>query len=163
MLVDDLQPQLKFSRIKGTSDSAKIPRSLVKADAAVIDIALELGMVPGIEGLRPELNAAASLRAQDKILQKGKVPVVAARATQRIKSQISICSRGRRRKYRWIKPFGRRLGIRNRSVYVWPVALLGGGAGVGDDARHRAAAHPQIDWRSRFHRNDSRQRPSSHR
>ena len=92
MLVDNLQSQLEFSRIKGRRHGAKVARSLVKADAAVIDIALELGMVPGVEGLRAEFDAAAALRAKNEVLQQRQVPVVAARTPQRIEPKIPACS-----------------------------------------------------------------------
>src|SRR5579862_398787 len=163
MLVDNLQSQLEFSRIKSGRHRAEVARPLVKADASIVDVALELRMVPGVEGLRPEFNSAAALRAEYEVFQKRQVPVVAARTAQRIKPKIPPRAGSRGRKHRRVKPFGRRLRIRNRSVYIWPITLLSGRASIWNDAGHRAAAHPQIDRRSRFHGNDSRQCPSSHR
>jgi hypothetical protein len=78
-LVDQLETELEFSRIEGPRNRAKVAGSHVQADATVIGITLELRMVPSVEGIRAELDAAASLFTDDKVLEERQVPVVAAR------------------------------------------------------------------------------------
>ena len=69
-LVDQLQSKLEFSRIKGASDGTKVARALVEADTAVVVITLELRVVPGVEGVRAELDAAAPFLANDEALEE---------------------------------------------------------------------------------------------
>src|ERR1700678_278366 len=163
MLEDYLQSELEFSRIESVGDGAKIACTLIDADASVVDVALELRVVPGVEGLRTELDAAATLRTDYEVLQQSQVPIVTPRATQRIEAQVPVSSGRRSGEGRGIEPLARILRVADRSGYVRTITLLSRSAIVRDDTGNGAAAYSKVEWRSRFHGHDSRQRPSSHR
>ena len=67
---------LKLARIKRTSNGSEVAGTLVHADAAIVGIALELGMVPRIECLHTELESTATRFADYEIPEQRQVPVV---------------------------------------------------------------------------------------
>ena len=76
LLEEQLRSKLKLARIKRRSNCSEVAGSLVHADAAVVGIALELGMVPCVEGLDAELETTATRFADYEILEQRQVPVV---------------------------------------------------------------------------------------
>ena len=82
----------------------------VQADAAVILVAIELGVVKGVEGVCTELQLESL--CEGKGLKERKIPVLAARTTECIKSLVAVAvlscsadSAGRFRERRRIEPF----------------------------------------------------------
>ena len=69
-LEKQLQSELKFPRVKCRSDSAEVTGALVQANASVVVIALELSVVPGVEGLDAKLDPAAAFLADHEILEE---------------------------------------------------------------------------------------------
>ena len=85
-LVDHFQPELECARIKGTGHVSEIARTETSADALTrtgssLTGSSKLRMVPGVEALRAEFNAAAARFAQDELLKQGEIPVVTAGTT----------------------------------------------------------------------------------
>ena len=85
-LVDQLDPELEFSRVERGGDGTKVAGSFVDADAAVVDIALELCVIPGVEALRAELDTAAARFADEKTLEEREVPIVTAGTAQPVEA-----------------------------------------------------------------------------
>lgn len=69
-LKDDLHSELELSRVESGSDGAEVAGAFAGADAAVVDITLELRVIPGIECVCPELDAAATRFANHEALEK---------------------------------------------------------------------------------------------
>src|SRR5580698_7556176 len=149
-LEEQLQSELKFPRVKCRSDSAEVTGALVHADTSVVGVALELSMVPGVEGLKAKLDAAATGFADDEILEERQIPVVATRTAQRVEPQIpiAICARATR-SARWtrkncrIEPLVDGLRVRDAPRHVRPVSRKTAGKQV----RDVAAAHAKVDGR----------------
>src|SRR5215469_8880603 len=68
LLEKQLRSKLKLARIKRISDCSEVAGPLVHADAAIVGIALELGMVPCVEGLDAELEMTARASLMTKFL-----------------------------------------------------------------------------------------------
>jgi len=69
-LVDQLQAELKFSRVESCRYRAEVAGAKVGADAAIVIVTLELGVVPGVEGFDAELDTAPALLAEYKTLKE---------------------------------------------------------------------------------------------
>ena len=59
-LVVQLEAELKRPRVKGIGDRAEVAGTEVRADAASLAVAAELGVIPGVEALRTELQSRAA-------------------------------------------------------------------------------------------------------
>ena len=62
-LVDQLQSELKFSRVECCRNRTEVAGPEIVADAAIVVVTLELGVVPGVKSLHTELDSAPSLLA----------------------------------------------------------------------------------------------------
>src|SRR5271170_8356226 len=120
-LEEQLQGKLEFPRVERASYSAEVASTEVVADSAVVSVTLELSVVPGVEGLHPELNTATAFRIEHKVLEERQVPVVSPGAADRVERQISVGSGSRGRKVCRVEPFLNGVGIRDRTVVVRPV------------------------------------------
>ena len=81
---------MEDSRIKGRGDSTKVARSNIVAYPAVVNIALELGVVPSVEGFSAEFEAATATLAEHETFCERKVPVVTTGTTDPVEPQIAV-------------------------------------------------------------------------
>ena len=85
-LEDQLRPELEDTRIEGVGYLELIPSTEVVAESTILARTSELGVVPGIKALSPELESRATSFTDDKALKQSDVPVISARTAQRVES-----------------------------------------------------------------------------
>src|ERR1700677_1364556 len=154
-LEEQLQGKLEFPRVERASDSAEVAGTEVVADTAVVNVTLELYVVPGVEGFHAELNAATAFRIEHEVLKERQVPVVSAGAANCVERQIPVSSGSWGRKVCRVEPLLNGVGIGDGTIHVWPVG------GIGNYAGNVLPVHSQVDRSSRFRGNDPGQCPST--
>ncbi len=93
----NLPSELESSSGIGGSELAET--AVIKASADV----LELRMVPSVERLEANLEAAAAGFTEREVLEEGHIPVVAARSAQSVVAEIAPGSLSRGAEGSWIK------------------------------------------------------------
>lgn len=79
-LEHQLRSKLERSGIVGRRNLAKCAGRGARTDTAR-SIAFQLSVIPHVEGVRPELEVAASALAQDELLEQREIPVIPTRAS----------------------------------------------------------------------------------
>lgn len=66
---DQLCSKLEFSRIKSSRNRTEVPSTSVEADAAIVYVSPELGVISGIESIRAKLEPASTRLADQEALE----------------------------------------------------------------------------------------------
>ena len=141
----------------------EIAGSEIGADAGAAGASLawtsELRVVPGVEALGTELDAAAAIFVQGEFFKQWKIPVVAARPAKSVKAEIAPGSRGRSSKRGSVKPRADRLGIRDIADEIGPIQDIT----RRKEARDVGTADAKVQRRSRLRSDYAGQFPSANR
>ena len=150
-----LRAELESSRVEGRSHLAEVGRAQVSADSS-IHVALELRMVPNVEGIGTELERAAARFADDEILEQGHIPVVTSRSTNRTVLQAPPSAVDRSCKGCRVEPLSNRVRVIKGTDDVRTVDA------VRNHAADTRTVERHVEWRSGHDVNDTGELPSTH-
>ena len=102
---------MNCSRVVSGRDSTKVARTKVGADAPIDRVPYPLRVVPDVKKLCTELKVRAALFAEEEVLEKGNIPVVAAGAAHTIVPFVAPGPWRWHAKDRSVKPFLNRVRV----------------------------------------------------
>src|SRR5579883_1300601 len=153
----DLRAELQDARIKGGVELAEVGVAEGGVDAA------EFRVVPGVERFQTEFEAAAARLAQAKALEERDVPVVHARATERIMAKGTPSSQRGEGKGAGVDvlddlslTWANRMLVGNRAGQIRPI-------GAAHKVAALIAAKAEVQRQTGLHRDDAGHLPTADR
>jgi len=161
-LEGELEAELELPAVKRGSDLAKVTAPYIEADPAVVVVTVELGVIPGVEGVCPELQFEP-LREGEGLLER-QVKVVPTGTADGIESKVTVAVWAckavpvRRDRSREIsgEPLGSGLWVRDTTIDKGPRSR------IADDAGSSGAVYPEVKGSSRFLGNNRGDLPTTH-